>query len=653
MAVRDFKKFFKRQGRFVRQPHDERKSFQRNKDDKNGKSKRKFFRCEDLNHLIEECPKPSRNYNQRDFVGGAWSDSDEKKEEKNKDENCLMAKASNELYYIIEAFGFSVTDFLTCHILLRCDSSGDIYPVTKLSTPPTAFTWHQLLSHPGDEVLCSLISHLETNKIILSRHITFDETQFPYKSMTPSSPPSYQFLEPTPSSSLLHHTLLDPITHTYGSTTDPQPNTYTPPITDPTQIPPHTGLNSLGLTFPTNQLTSHELYNTHTQTQSQNSPLPPPIFNPPNPQTNTNLVNEPPRTHLMITRPQSVIVKPINRLSLNTFFIFPILKNSSDALKDSQWRNARYDKYNALVKNGIWLLAPRPACVNMVRSMWLFKHKFHADGTLSRYNDRLVANGSSQQLVVDFDETFSSIAKPATIRTVLSLAGSRKWPIHQLDVKNAFLNGDLSEIVDMHHPPGFFDARHGSQVAFLLLHVDDIILTASSIILLQHLIDSLHHEFDMTDLGALNYFLGISVVRRSTGRTLRGCLVHFLLQLLLRVLGGDTYDGYILFSLLPGYSWKGHLRWVHILFITARVFLEGIPTMGCYTSLVVYTDPDWAGFPSTRSSKAEYRGVANVVTETAWLYNLIRELHSPLSTATLVYCDNVSAVYMSANPVQH
>ncbi|GKC85226.1 zf-CCHC domain-containing protein [Tanacetum coccineum] len=70
MAVRDFKKFFKRRGRFVRQPHDKRKSSQRNKDDKNGKSKRKCFRCGDPNHLIGECPKLSRNYNQRAFVGG-------------------------------------------------------------------------------------------------------------------------------------------------------------------------------------------------------------------------------------------------------------------------------------------------------------------------------------------------------------------------------------------------------------------------------------------------------------------------------------------------------------------------------------------------------------------------------------------------------
>nr|GFA07633.1 zf-CCHC domain-containing protein/UBN2 domain-containing protein [Tanacetum cinerariifolium] len=96
MAMKDFNKIFKRRERFVRQPRDERKSFQRNKDDKNGKSERKYFRCGDLIHLIRECPKPSRNYNQKAFVGGTWSDRDEDNKEKTKDENCLMAKASNE-----------------------------------------------------------------------------------------------------------------------------------------------------------------------------------------------------------------------------------------------------------------------------------------------------------------------------------------------------------------------------------------------------------------------------------------------------------------------------------------------------------------------------------------------------------------------------
>ncbi|GJY86180.1 ribonuclease H-like domain-containing protein [Tanacetum coccineum] len=104
MAVRDFKKFFKRQGRFVRQPHEERKSFQRNKDDKNGKGERKCFKCGDPNHLVGECPKLSRYQNQKAFVGGSWSDSDEDEEEKTNDEKCLMAKASNEVFSETEYF---------------------------------------------------------------------------------------------------------------------------------------------------------------------------------------------------------------------------------------------------------------------------------------------------------------------------------------------------------------------------------------------------------------------------------------------------------------------------------------------------------------------------------------------------------------------
>ncbi|GJV85865.1 zf-CCHC domain-containing protein [Tanacetum coccineum] len=91
MAMRGFKKFFKRRARFIRQPRDEKKSFQRSRDDKNRKRERKCFRCGDPNHLIGECPKPPRNKNQRALVGGSWSDSSEDEEEKIKYETCLMA----------------------------------------------------------------------------------------------------------------------------------------------------------------------------------------------------------------------------------------------------------------------------------------------------------------------------------------------------------------------------------------------------------------------------------------------------------------------------------------------------------------------------------------------------------------------------------
>ncbi|GJT37210.1 zf-CCHC domain-containing protein [Tanacetum coccineum] len=97
MAVRDFKKFFKRRGRFVRQPQNDKKTFQRSRDYKNRKSDRKCFRCGDPNHLIGECPKPLRDKNQRSFIGGFWSDSGEQDDEKAKDETCLVAQASHEV----------------------------------------------------------------------------------------------------------------------------------------------------------------------------------------------------------------------------------------------------------------------------------------------------------------------------------------------------------------------------------------------------------------------------------------------------------------------------------------------------------------------------------------------------------------------------
>nr|GFA29407.1 ribonuclease H-like domain-containing protein [Tanacetum cinerariifolium] len=70
-------------------------------------------------------------------------------------------------------------------------------------------------------------------------------------------------------------------------------------------------------------------------------------------------------------------------------------------------------------------------------------------------------------------------------------------------------------------------------------------------------------------------------------------------------------------------------------------------------SLIVYSDADWAGCLTTRCVEVEYRGVTNVVAETCWIKNLLRELHTPLSSATIVYCDNVSVVYLSSNSVQH
>jgi histone deacetylase 1/2 len=104
-------------------------------------------------------------------------------------------------------------------------------------------------------------------------------------------------------------------------------------------------------------------------------------------------------------------------------------------------------EYSALLSNHTWDLLPRPPGSNVVTEKWVFKHKFKADGSLERYKARWVLRGFTQRPGMDYSETFSPIVKPATVRTVLSLALSRSWPVHQLDVNNAFLHGTLPETV--------------------------------------------------------------------------------------------------------------------------------------------------------------------------------------------------------------
>jgi hypothetical protein len=198
------------------------------------------------------------------------------------------------------------------------------------------------------------------------------------------------------------------------------------------------------------------------------------------------------------------------------------------ALRDSAWSAAMQEEYDALLHNNTWELVPPPSGANIVTGKWIFRHKYHFDGTLARHKARWVVRGFTQQPGVDFSETFSPVVKPTTIRVVLSLAIGRYWPIHQLDVKNAFLHGHLDEVVYSQQPSGFIDPQRpnhvcrllkslyglkqaprawfhrfatfaksigfiesksdtslfifnrGNDMAYLLLYVDDIILTAST-----------------------------------------------------------------------------------------------------------------------------------------------------------------------------
>jgi len=149
----------------------------------------------------------------------------------------------------------------------------------------------------------------------------------------------------------------------------------------------------------------------------------------------------------------------VDRLILTTTVaaMSPVPTSVRTSLSDPSWRHAMQDEFDALLANDTWTLVPRPPGVNLVTGKWVFRHKFKADGTLDRYKARWVLRGFTQRPGVDYDETFSPVVKPATIRMVLTLALSRSWSIHQLDVKNAFLHRTLNETVYCVQPTGFVD----------------------------------------------------------------------------------------------------------------------------------------------------------------------------------------------------
>jgi hypothetical protein len=125
----------------------------------------------------------------------------------------------------------------------------------------------------------------------------------------------------------------------------------------------------------------------------------------------------------------------------------PIPSSARAALADPHWRAAIEEEYGALISNGTWELVPRPQGSNIVTDKWVFTHKLCADRILDRYKARWILRGFTQRPGVDYDETFSPVVKPVTVRTVLATVVSHNWPIQQLDVKNPFLHGTLTETV--------------------------------------------------------------------------------------------------------------------------------------------------------------------------------------------------------------
>ena len=128
--------------------------------------------------------------------------------------------------------------------------------------------------------------------------------------------------------------------------------------------------------------------------------------------------------------------------------------NIREALTHPRWKKAVQEEINALEKNETWTITELPAGKRTVGCKWIFTVKYKADGSVERLKARLVAKGFTQSYGIDYQETFAPVAKLNTIRILLSVAVNLDWCLHQLDIKNAFLNGDLEEEVFMEVPPG-------------------------------------------------------------------------------------------------------------------------------------------------------------------------------------------------------
>jgi hypothetical protein len=218
----------------------------------------------------------------------------------------------------------------------------------------------------------------------------------------------------------------------------------------------------------------------------------------------------------------------------------------------------------ALEENHTWDIVPCPSTVKPIGSKWVFSVKLRSNGSLECYKARLVALGNKQEYGVDYEETFSPVAKMTTVRTILAIAASQSWQLHQMDVKNAFLHGDLHEEIYMKLPSGmitssphnvcklrrslyglkqaprawfekfrstilsfsFIQSQYDpslffhisvSGIVLLLVYVDDIIITGTDCGLITKLQQQLHATFHMKDLGQLTYFLGLEVHHRPNG----------------------------------------------------------------------------------------------------------------------------------------
>ncbi|WZY77861.1 hypothetical protein YC2023_024245 [Brassica napus] len=242
-----------------------------------------------------------------------------------------------------------------------------------------------------------------------------------------------------------------------------------------------------------------------------------------------------------------------------------IPRSYEEAMKHKVWRDSVGDERDAMIRNDTWYESELPKGKKAVSSRWIFTIKYLANGEIDRRKTRLVARGFTQTYGEDYIDTFAPVAKLHTIRIVLSIATNLEWDLWQMDVKNAFLQGELEDEVYMHPPPGLehlvkpgnvlrlkkaiyglkqsprawyrklsttlngrgfrkseldhtlFTLTGPSGIIVILVYVDDLIITGSDKAGIQATKEFLKSVFDIKDLGEMKYFLGIEICRSKEG----------------------------------------------------------------------------------------------------------------------------------------
>ena len=268
------------------------------------------------------------------------------------------------------------------------------------------------------------------------------------------------------------------------------------------------------------------------------------------------------------------------KLFLSTFSNSIEPTSYGEAILDDRWVQSMKQEIDALVLNKTWEIVDLPAGKKPIGCKWVYKIKYNADGSIERFKARLVAKGYTQQEGIDFHDTFSPVAKMVTVRCALSLAAMHNWPVFQMDVFNAFLQGDLHEEVFMVLPQGFgskgeiskvcrlkkslyglkqasrqwniklttalvesgfqqskhdyslFTKKVDQKIVMILVYVDDLIITGNDLQLIKESKIILQKNFKIKDLGELRYFLGIEFLRSSKGilMTQRKYILELILE---------------------------------------------------------------------------------------------------------------------------